>query len=216
MTRARVLSSLALGLLCAVLALAAVTARAVSEGQRHMRQSDEAFDRGDLPAALLHARAAAVWYAPGAPHVKSAYARLTAIAVGAEASGQPRTAEAAWRAVRGAALETRHLWVVHGAELARANENLARLSAAAAPGVEQADRRDALARARQALARDDAPELAWIVTLISGFAALVLGLTLLGVRGVRPDGSLALDRAKLAALLTLVGALAWTTAVWRA
>ena len=216
MTRGRWLSTVALGLLLGVLVLAAATARAVSEGERHMHQSDDAFDRGDLPGALLHARAAAVMYAPGAPHVQSAYNRLIAIAVGAEAAGQKRSAETAWRAVRGAALETRHLWVVRGAELGRANENLARLNVAGMEASDAGDPREALARARQELARDNAPGLVWLAALIAGFVATALGLGLVALRGVRPDGSFVIGRAKVGMLLAIAGALAWTTAVWRA
>ncbi len=147
MTTAKILRSVAVGLLLVVLGVAALTARAVREGERQMRESDAAFNRADLTSAVLHARAAAVMYAPGAPHVRRGYERLLAIAVGAEAAGQKRTAESAWRSVRGAALETRHVWVPHRAELARADENLARL-ARAAEGSEVGDPQLAVARAK--------------------------------------------------------------------
>ncbi len=55
--------------------MAAVTARAVNDGEGQMRRSDAAFNRGDLLESMLHARGAAVMYAPGAPHVARAYAR---------------------------------------------------------------------------------------------------------------------------------------------
>lgn len=131
--RARWLRGVALGLMLAVLALAAVTARAVGDGEAELKKSDVAFNHGRLNAALEHARRAAVDYAPGAPHVARAYARMIAIAVGAEAEGKPELALVAWRAVRGAALETRHLWIPHRRELERANLSLARLEAAPAP-----------------------------------------------------------------------------------
>ena len=130
----RVLRTIALSLLVIVLALAALTARAMLEGRRELAESDAAFDQGDLHGATEHARRAAVLYAPGAPHVPKAYARLTAIAVGAEAAGDRREAESAWRAIRGAALETRHLWIPERAHLARANEALARLAEYPWPG----------------------------------------------------------------------------------
>lgn len=133
MNRARWLRGIALGLMLAVLALAVVTARAVSNGEAELKKSDVAFDQGRLTAALEHARRAAVDYAPGAPHVARAYARMIAIAVGAEARGKHQLALAAWRAVRGAALETRHLWIPRRRELERANRSLARLEAMPPP-----------------------------------------------------------------------------------
>jgi hypothetical protein len=131
--RARWLRGIALSLMLAVLACAAITARAVGDGEAELRRSDAAFNRGELTAALEHARRAAIDYAPGAPHVARAYARLIAIAVGAEAQGKPHLALAAWRAVRGAELETRHLWIPHRRELERANRSLARLEATPPP-----------------------------------------------------------------------------------
>lgn len=128
--RAKWLRGIALSWMLAVLALGALTARAVSDGEAQMTKSDRAFNQGDLGAALEHARRAAVAYAPGAPHVAAAYARLMAIAVGAEAQGNRALTLRAWRDVRGAALETRHVWTPHRHELERANRNLARLEAA--------------------------------------------------------------------------------------
>ncbi len=210
------LRSVAFGLSALVLGLAVVTYRAVSEGEEHMRQSDRAFDRGDLPQALLEARSAAVMYAPGAPHVRAAYARLIAIAVGAEAAGQRRTAQAAWRAVRGAALETRHVVVPHAAELRRADENLARLAREGADQPESADSRATIERARKELERDDAPNAAWMGLLVAGFFLGARGRGLTGVRGVARDGKLTLGRAKLGLVLAALGVLCWTAAVWKA
>ena len=215
MSSARVLRSSAVGLLLVVLGIAGLTARAVREGERQMRESDLAFNRNDLPGALVHARAAAVMYAPGAPHVGRGYERMVAIAVGAEAAGQKRVAEAAWRSVRGAALETRHACVPHRAELARANENLARL-AQAPEGVESADPKLALARAKSALARDDSPSTPFMVVLVVGFVLALGGLGLVGFMGVTAEGKPALGRAKLGLALSLLGAALWTFAVYRA
>ena len=215
MSSARVLRSSAVGLLLVVLGIAGLTARAVREGERQMRESDLAFNRNDLPGALVHARAAAVMYAPGAPHVGRGYERMVAIAVGAEAAGQKRVAEAAWRSVRGTALETRHAWVAHRAELARAGENLARL-AQAPEGVESADPKLALARAKSALARDDSPSTPFMVVLVVGFVLALGGLGLVGFMGVTAEGKLALGRAKLGLALSLLGAALWTFAVYRA
>jgi hypothetical protein len=212
----RVLRTVALSLLVVVLALAALTARAVIEGRRELAASDTAFNQGDLREATEHARRAAVLYAPGAPHVPKAYARLVAIAVGAEATGQRREAETAWRAVRGAALETRHLWIPEAANLERANAALARLSVSPDDRSTAGDQKAALERARAELGRDDAPSAQWLVALVLGFAAALSGLTLVAARGVTREGRIVLDRAKLGILLALLGAACWTVAVWKA
>jgi hypothetical protein len=220
MMRAAVwLRRIAVALLFVVLSLAALTARAIVDGEEQMRLSDAAFDRGDVRTATQHARRSAVLYAPGAPHVQSAYDRLHAIARGAEAAGYPETAQAAWRAVRGAALETRHLWIPRAADLERANENLARLSASRPkPGGGPADeeRAEAAERARRELDRDHAPKAPWIAVLVVGFVLSAIGLALAALLGVSPDGKLALRPARYALLLATVGAACWTLAVLRA
>lgn len=214
MKTARALRGVSVGLLLAVLALAALTLRAVTEGESQMRQSDASFHAADLPKSLLHARAAAVMYAPGAPHVRRGYERMIAIALGAEAAGQRRMAEAAWRSVRGAALETRHVWVPQRAELARADDNLARLATLSdEPNLES---KLALARAKAELVRDDAPAPLFVVALVLGFAFALAGLFTLGFKGVTPKGELVLGRAKLGLALSLFGSLLWTYAVWKA
>jgi hypothetical protein len=211
------LRTLSIALLLGVLALALLTARAVYDGERELERSDQAFDRGDLRAATDHARRAAVLYAPGAPHVQAAYERLIAVAIGAESAGQRAHAESAWRAVRGAALETRHVWIPHARELERANDNLARL--AAAPTKDQLATADAalvVERARRELDRDHAPAAPWIGVLLLGFVLAVTGLVLTALRGVAPDGRLALKPARVAVLLAVLGAACWTLAVLRA
>jgi len=208
------LRRVAILLMTLVMAAAALTARVVLDGEKEMRLSDEAFDAGDVRTATLHARRAAVLYAPGAPHVRPAYDRLVAVALGAEAAGDTDVARTAWRAVRGAALETRHLWVPRQVELERANRNLARLGTArvkTVPGGDPAVRK-ALAR----LARDDAPRAPWVIVLALGFVCAVVGLGLLGWRGVTPAGKIILANAKLGLVLSLLGAACWTLAVFRA
>jgi hypothetical protein len=182
----------ALGLLLAVVVAALLTARVVADGERALRASDREFDQGNLPDATLYARRAATAYVPGAPHVRAAYERLVAIATGAEASGDRASATAAWRAVRAAELETRHLWVPHPEQLARADQNLARLAAIAAvpDGDARRERRERRQReAAEALARDPIPRAPWLVLLALGFGVAVAGLGIVAARGFAPDGT---------------------------
>jgi hypothetical protein len=211
------LRAVAIALMTGVLAVAALTARVIHDGQKQMLDSDRDFDRGDLRGATMHARRAAVLYAPGAPHVADAYARLVAIAVGSESAGNVEMAELAWRAVRGAALETRHLWVPHRIELERANQSLARLEARSVASLTpQANVEDVAARAKRELERDVEPRAPWVVVLVLGFGLATIGLALTAVRGVRPDGRLEIRAARLGLLLTVVGVICWALAAFHA
>ena len=203
------LSRVALALLASVILLSALTARVVTEGERHLAESDGAFDRGDLRESILHARSAAILYAPGAPHVAAAYARLEAIAIGAEASGQPEIARQAWGAVRSAAIETRHVVDPHRADLARANASLARL-AAASPGRRS---RGALAAA---FSRDETLRARWVAVLGVGFGLFALGLGVLALQGFGVRGEPRPRILALAGALLAAGAASWTLAVLRA
>jgi len=209
------LQRIALGLLFAVLALAVVTGRAVVEGEAEMRESDRAFNEGDLRKATVHARRAAILYAPGAPHVRAAYERLLAIATGAEAEGESEIAQMAWRAVRGAALETRHVGVPHRTELDQANRNLARLASEPSSGTPSAFRAG-YEQALAALEKDSAPRARWVIALVIGFVLSVIGLFWIAARGINPDGSVAFARMRLGLALTVIGAACWTIAVWKA
>ena len=203
------LRRVAFALLLAVLMLGVLTARMVREGEAALAKSDAAFDRGDLREAILHARRAAVLYAPGAPHVNAAFARLRAVAVGAEAAGDPEVARQAWGAVRGAALETRHVTAPHQAEIDRANSALARLQTA---GAAPAERTAAVAR----LERDDAPRAPWVGVLGAGFGLFLAGLVVLVARGVTPSGKPSWRALGVAVALALAGLVVWTLAVYRA
>jgi hypothetical protein len=198
-----------------VLMLAVFSARVIVEGESELAASDAAFDRGELGAALDHARRGATLYAPGAPHVERAYARLNALALGAEAAGQPKIAFLAWQAVRSAALESRHVWLPRQAELERANQNLARLEALARDSPEsdrQKNQNQALAR----LTADDAPDPAWIAVLGTGFLLALAGLGLFAFRGLNRTGQVSFQRARLGLLLFAIGAACWTLAAYKA
>jgi hypothetical protein len=198
-----------------VLMLGVFSARVIVEGESELAASDAAFDRGELGAALDHARRGATLYAPGAPHVERAYARLNALALGAEAAGQPKIAFLAWQAVRSAALESRHVWLPRQAELERANQNLARLEALARDSPEtdrQKNQNQALAR----LMADDAPDPAWIAVLGAGFLLALVGLGLFAFRGLNRTGQVSFQRARLGLLLFAIGAACWTLAAYKA
>ncbi len=206
------LRRLALGLLLMVLALATLTAHAVSEGEREMSLSDRAFDEGDVRQATYHARRAAIYYAPGAPHVRAAYLRLRAVAVGAEAAGDTDVALFAWRATRSAALETRHVSAVHSADLDEANRALARLQVA----TSQPDTMLEVRKMRKVALRDltlGSNRTGFILLLVLGFCSAGGGLLWLALRAVLPDGTLRASEARWAGLVSLLGLACWVWAV---
>jgi len=198
-----------------VLIGAVFSARVILEGSSELAASDAAFDRGELASALDHARRSATLYAPGAPHVQRAYERMIALALGAEASGQPKLAFLAWQAIRGAALESRHVFIPRQTELERANENLARLEALARDGAPN-ERSQAQNRALTRLNTDDAPDPAWIAVLGAGFLLALSGLSLFAFRGLSKTGKVSLPRARLGLLLFAIGAACWTLAAYKA
>ncbi len=199
----------AFGLLLGVLTLAALTAHVIAEGEATLDKSNAAFDRGDLRESILYARRAAVLYAPGAPHVLLAYARLEAIAEGAEATGNVALARQAWGAVRAAALETRHFDTPRADDLGRANANLARLSVTGGDGA-------ARSRAAGLLARDEAPRAPWVLAMAAGFALFACGLGLAATRGVSRTGRISLRGLAVSGLVALAGVACFTWAVYRA
>jgi hypothetical protein len=204
---------LSYGFLVLVVALIAMTLRAVREGESAMQASDAAFHRGDLGNATLEARRAALAYAPGAPHTRRAMARLRAIAIGSEGGGDPESARLAWGAIRAAALGARHVTTPYGTELEEANRALARsMVPAGLDDVEARSRAEAVARS--ALAAAPGPSVWAAVPLLLGAALSGLGLLLVATRGIARDGRV-LTRGLVAGLLILsLGAACWTFAAY--
>jgi hypothetical protein len=198
------------------LALGVVTLNVVAEGERAMARSDVAFNRGEAEVALAHAQRAAVLYAPGAPHRAAAYERMAAIAVGSERQGNAGLALRAWRAIRGASLETRHAWLPEPKWLALANENLARLQAQGLAAEQLADRQAAQSEILGLLQRDESPRVGWVVVLGVGLLLAVLGLAWGVFTGMTRDGVVLWGRLKGPGLVTAIGLVCWMLAVIRA
>jgi hypothetical protein len=194
-----------------LLFLATATLRAVLDGEREITASDEAFDGGDLHAAIQHARRAASAYMPQAPHVERGYARLLAIARGAEASGQPDVALLAWQAQRAAVLESQSILRPFPERLEEANRNLARLQAAktAAEG-ERAEVAQRLFRRAEGQ-RDHPP---WGALLAVGLFVSAAGMAWFAARGVGADGRVAWLRGRWGLLVVALGAALWAAAAF--
>ena len=200
-------------LLVIVVILGVMTYRAVRDGRAALEHSEKAFDRGDLPNAVLHARKAVLAYAPGVPHVRAGVERLRAVAVGAEAGGDLASARLAWGALRGALLEVRHLRQPLAADLSEADRNLARLSARRTGADPQAG---AEAAVRRELAR--VPGIAaWAsAALTAGFLLAVSGLGVVALVGVTREGRIVPTPFSLGLALFVAGAACWTLAAYQA
>jgi hypothetical protein len=177
---------------------ALVTLRTLSRGEAELTASDRAFDAGQLELAVRYARRAATAYVPGAAHVDAAYARLRAVAVGAERARDLTLAAGAWQAVRAAALETRHLWTSHARELEQANANLSRLRGL--PPAPSADASPA-----------EALQPGWALLLGAGFFAAIASLIWFCLRAWTATGHWLAARAGWPALGWCAGlcVLAW-------
>ena len=206
-------ASLALTFL--VLALGAMTIRVVRSGEAALLQSNAAFNRGDLAAAVLYARRAATAYAPGAPHTRAALARLRAVAVGSEGVGDVASARLAWGAIRAAAVETRFLIEPYRTERAEADQALARLVGGAAANEPEARGR-AIAKAREALSRIPGPSAGDSLLLLLGFGLSGLGVGLVALRGLTREGRLVPREFIVGALVFALGVACWTFAAYRA
>lgn len=189
-----------------VVGLGVATARVVLTGRAALAAGDTAAAEGRTPDAIAAWEAAARGYAPLAPHVDAAYARLRGLA-----AAQHRHALPAWRAVRSAALATRHLWTPHAADLAAANQAIAELASrdpegAAAGGPDAATRQ---AFHAERLARDPRPSTGVIALMLAAVSALLGGIALVLTRGFDAAGQLVRRRAGAGAALAVGGIGLW-------
>lgn len=200
------------------LTLGAASARVVQAGEKEIALSTEGLKRGDAHGAAEHARRAAGWYAPGAPHVRVAYERLLALGTKAEGLGDRELALYAFRGVRTAALETRWLVTPHEDDLDRANRSIARIESEAprAPGLRPEPPQKIEREQLEALSRDEAPRTGWVLVLVLGALCAAGGAGLAARRGVAGDGAVSLRRALPGLVVAAAGAGAWLLAIWRA
>ncbi|APR85522.1 Hypothetical protein A7982_10871 [Minicystis rosea] len=200
------------------LVIGAATARVVSSGEKEIALSTAGLRAGDAHAAAEHARRAAGWYAPGAPHVRVAYERLLALGTAAEGLGDRELALFAFRGVRTAALETRWLVIPYEDDLEKANRAIARLAADAprAPGLRAEPPLKIEREQLDALARDEAPRTGWVVALVAAALAWAAGAVWMVRRAVSPEGAIRWQRALPGAAITGAGVLLWLLAIWRA
>ena len=195
-----------------VAVLGVMTARVLYSGEQELELSSDALGTGDVREAVVRARRAAGWYAPGAPHVRVAYMRLLEIARVAEERRKPELALFTWRGVRAAATESRWISQPYAAELELANREIARLAAQELDDTPRAGESEVL----EALTRGESPRRPWTVALLLGFTLWFGGLVWTARSAADVAGKMVWKRARLPLVMTLVGISLWLGAVWRA
>jgi hypothetical protein len=204
--------------LCAAgLVVGAATLRVLASGEREVALSTAALRAGDAHRAAEHARRAAGWYMPGAPHVRVAYERLLALGTAAEGLGDRETALYAFRGARTASIETRWLLAPHEDDRQKADRAIARLEAAAprAPNLRTEPPATIERLSLAALARDEAPAPVWVVGLVAGALAWAAGAALVA-RWAASPGPRALRRALPGLVVTGSGVGLWLLSIWLA
>lgn len=187
---------------------AAATARVVWAGEKEIVKSTEALRTGDADRAITHARGAAYWYVPGAPHVRVAYGRLMTIAKEAERRRLWDTALFAYRAVQSASTSTRWIGAPHAEDAAEAARAIARIEAsvgmrAPTPGTES---REVLEQQLLAsFAEDLGPSRFYRVVLVASFLAMLGGLGAFLLFGLEESGRVRLARATPALVAAALG-----------
>jgi hypothetical protein len=192
-------------LLLVVLLFAAITGRAVLGGEREIRRSTEALEARDPDGAVSHARAAALWYVPGAPHVDVAYGRLWAIGEEAERRRQWELSLAAYRAIASASASTR--WVL------RPKSELVSLAVA---GEARVVAKRSGSTTEEAPPRDLPASPRWIprAAMPLAFVGWLGGITWTLRRGLDDAGHMAWRRGLPGLVLAALGFVAYGVATW--
>jgi hypothetical protein len=201
-----------------VLGGAAVTFRVLYAGERAIAASTAALEAGDPNAAIDEARAAATWYAPGAPHVRVAYGRLMALGKEAEARHQKDVALRAYRAVTTASASTTWARTPHAEDAQHAREAIARLEATSDRPIGSATEPASVIEAKllAEMAREPGPERTWTVVLAASFAAVLVGIGLVLGRALDETGRLHAKPAWVGGVLAAVGVAGYALALWLA
>jgi hypothetical protein len=197
----------------------AATARVVWAGEREIALSTESLKAGDADDAIVHARAAALWYAPGAPHVRVAYERLLAIAKEAEDRRLWETALFAYRAIVTASTSTKWAVVPHEQDARHANEAIARIEAkvgvrAPQDATEPADVIEA--QLLESLAAEPGPTAFHRALLAASFVAMIAGLAAFLRFGLDESGRVRFARATVALVAAGAGLVGYAAALFLA
>ncbi|HEY8429084.1 MAG TPA: hypothetical protein VIL20_11945 [Sandaracinaceae bacterium] len=195
----RAIRPLARGVAIAGVLVAVVAVRVVSASHAELRRGEQLLAQRDADAAILALRRSARWYAPGNPYARTALERLSRIGADAERAGDVERALAAYRAIRGAILGSRSVFVPHRRMLEHADARIAALTARAAPdGPGEAE---ILAELRA----PPGPHLAWTLVLLAGWIAWTAGAFLFAQRAIDGEDRLRPREARLFGTAVVLG-----------
>jgi hypothetical protein len=187
------------GVLLAVLAV-----RVVSASHTELQRGIQALARGDEHGAILALRRSGRMHAPGNPYSADALSRLMGIGRAAEARADTAQALAAYRAVRGAILASRSIYVPHGELLEQAD---ARIAALSAESRARGGRTEAIVLAE--LRAPPRPSLGWTLLLLAGWIAWVVGAFAFAQRALDEEDRLVGRAARVWGTVMVVGFGSW-------
>lgn len=198
---------LARGLAIAGVIVAVLGVRVVSGSRSELRRGERLLAQRDPDGAILAFRRAARWYAPGNPYCTDALDALEGIARDAERSGEPARALAAHRAIRGAILSTRSVYVPNRARLDEANRNILRLTRHASddrldPEGRNAERRRRVTAALRAAPR---PKIGWTILLLAGWIAWTAGAFAFAHRAIDEEDRVVAGAARIWGTVIVLG-----------
>lgn len=155
--------------------LGVIGARVVYSSRAELQLGQAALAAHDRDAAIVHLRRAARWYAPLSPYHVRALAQLGSLGREAEQAGELDVALSAYRALRGAILATRSLYVPERSRLEAANARIAALMARLPPaGMDAGKSQQQLRQEYLALlAPIPGPSVLWSCVLLLGFVCWV-------------------------------------------
>jgi len=199
------------GALVALILVALMVARTVSESRSELTAADAYDQSGEVTRALEHYRRAMRWSFPLNPYPARAAAALRKIAKALEAEGRIDEALLAWRSIAGSSAATRFLYSTSNPARQEAYDEIARLVAAhQGTGIDAGADPQQLAVEHRALFDKEAwPDPFWGSVLLVGFAAWVGGLALTVSRGFDPSGRLRWATARAPLSGALVGFVAF-------
>jgi hypothetical protein len=154
----------------ALVVVCAAWASRRSDGRKALDAAESALARGESFEAIALSRKAAEARCPGCDTPERAYAQLETLAADAEQRGDPRTALAAWRAVRAASLATT-VMSSSSPRRSKAEGEIARLER----------RIELLGKAGAATDATTEAQLKAALASSSGTSSMVFGLLALGV-----------------------------------
>jgi len=208
-----------LGLAIAAFILGSIYVKVYVGSMHEYRRAEQAYEAGDLDAALEHYEYAVQWYTPRNPWVRRSIESLWRMGTDAEDAGNVDRALAAYRALRGSLYAVRSFYAPYQEWIPRCNEKIASLSAGKIAQTEAGKDRpfeEIRAESLELLKKDHAPDVGWAILAEIGFFGWVGSAIGFIFRAYRDAGRLS-GRAAIRWGLAIIAFYAlWTLGLSRA